>query len=336
MIHGDDSPRTIGVGRAGIGVIVSLTIAILSLILIICGTAYHSHIEKRSSTAKGTSMTFPVSNEEVTLKQIYTDKKKNVLVARLKVPSGANLPYRGSDYNVYLQSKSLKKYEKADILFGRISTDGDMVLVIPKPTDDIYSVFIENTKNLTSSGSPSGGSSSSSNDDAIDNQSSSESFSKAISNYEYQDDDGKGGTYSVNTGEDAISFRMTTKPAFNQSKYKPKVLNGNLLDKDNKFDFKEFYVEAFKKGIINDLTQRHDDANNIYNQHQSKLDELNDKIKDNPNDNDAIREKSNEQDKIEELENQKKELASQITRYQDKKYEDDLFENMQTEADVIN
>ena len=252
MIHGDDSPRTIGVGRAGIGVIVSLTIAILSLILIVFGTLYHSHIENRSSTAKGTSMTFPVSNEEVTLKQIYTDKKKNVLVARLKVPSGANLPYRGSDYNVYLQSDSLKKYEKADILFGRISTDGDMVLVIPKPTDDIYSVFIENTKNLTSSGSPSGGSSSSSNDDAIDNQSSSESFSKAISNYEYQDDDGKGGTYSVNTGEDAISFRMTTKPAFNQSKYKPKVLNGNLLDKDNKYDFKEFYVEAFKKGIIND------------------------------------------------------------------------------------
>ena len=73
-----------------------------------------------------------------------------------------------------------------------------------------------------------------------------------------------------------------------------------------------------------------------YEQVKSKLDELNDKIKDNPNDNDAIREKSNEQDKIEELENQKKELASQITRYQDKEYEDDLFENMQTEADVIN
>lgn len=332
MIHGDDSPRTIGVGRAGIGVIVSLTIAILSFLLIVSGTFWHSHIEKRSSTAKGTSMTFPVSNEEVTLKQLYTDKKKNVLVARLKVPSGANLPYRGSDYNVYLKSDSLEKYEKADVLFGRISTDGDMVLVIPKPTDDIYSVFIENTKNLTSSGGPSG----SSNDDTIDSQSSSESFSKAISNYEYQDDNGKGGTYSVNTGEDAISFRMTTKPAFNQSKYKPKVLNGNLLDKDNKFNFEEFYVEAFKKGIINDLTQRHDDVNNNYNQHQSKLDELNDKIKDNPNDNDAIREKSNEQDKIEELENQKKELASQITRYQDKEYEDDLFENMQTEADVVN
>lgn len=329
MIHGDDSPRTIGVGRAGIGVIVSLTIAILSLMLIVSGTFWHSHIEKRSSTAKGTSMTFPVSNEEVTLKQLYTDKKKNVLVARLKVPSGANLPYRGSDYNVYLKSKSLEKYEKADVLFGRISTDGDMVLVIPKPTDDIYSVFIENAKNLTSSGGSSGS-------DTIDIQSSSESFSKAISNYEYQDDDGKGGTYSVNTGEDAISFRMTTKPAFNQSKYKPKVLNGNLLDKDNKFNFKEFYVEAFKKGIINDLTQRHDDVNNTYSQHQSKLDELNDKIKDNPNDNDAIREKSNEQDKIEELENQKKELASQITRYQDKEYEDDLFENMQTEADVVN
>lgn len=329
MIHGDDSPRTIGVGRAGIGVIVSLTIAILSFLLIVSGAFWHSHIEKRSSTAKGTSMTFPVSNEEVTLKQLYTDKKKNVLVARLKVPSGANLPYRGSDYNVYLKSKSLEKYEKADVLFGRISTDGDMVLVIPKPTDDIYSVFIENTKNLTSSGGSSGS-------DTIDSQSSSESFSKAISNYEYQDDDGKGGTYSVNTGEDAISFRMTTKPAFNQSKYKPKVLNGNLLDKDNKFNFKEFYVEAFKKGIINDLTQRHDDVNNTYSQHQSKLDELNDKIKDNPNDNDAIREKSNEQDKIEELDNQKKELASQITRYQNKEYEDDLFENMQTEADVIN
>lgn len=329
MIHGDDSPRTIGVGRAGIGVIVSLTIAILSFLLIVSGAFWHSHIEKRSSTAKGTSMTFPVSNEEVTLKQLYTDKKKNVLVARLKVPSGANLPYRGSDYNVYLKSKSLEKYEKADVLFGRISTDGDMVLVIPKPTDDIYSVFIENTKNLTSSGGSSGS-------DTIDSQSSSESFSEAISNYEYQDDDGKGGTYSVNTGEDAISFRMTTKPAFNQSKYKPKVLNGNLLDKDNKFNFKEFYVEAFKKGIINDLTQRHDDVNNTYSQHQSKLDELNDKIKDNPNDNDAIREKSNEQDKIEELDNQKKELASQITRYQNKEYEDDLFENMQTEADVIN
>lgn len=333
MIYGDDSPRTLSVGRAGIAVIVSTAILILSIIGIFAGVFFHSHIEARSSTAKGTTMTFPVSNQEVTLKQLYTDKNKDVLVARLKVPSDASLPYRGSDYNVYLQSKSLKKYAKADILFGRISTDGDMFLVIPKPTDDVYSVFIENTKNLSAEAN-SGGSSST----GTEAQDTKKSFSKAISDYTYEDEDGKGGTYSVNTGEDAISFRMTTKPApfFDKSNYKPEVLNTNLMNKDNKFNFENFFNTAFKKKIINDLTQKHDNADQSYKYYQDKLDELDARIKDNPNDNDAIRQRSNDQDKADDFKNKRKEFAQQITDYQEANYSDEMFENMQTEAEVLN
>lgn len=319
----DNSPRTFLVAKWSVVLQICIYVLIASTIALVAGILYYSHVEKNSSTPKGTSLNFPVTNSQTKLKEIYTDKNKDVLIARLSVPNSSDLPYKGTDYNISIHAKSLLKYDKTDILFGRISTDGDMYLVIPKPKDQIYSVFIENTKAVTSGGTSYASSASGSQGNS--------SYSKAISDYEFEGNEGA--KYKTNQ-LDAVGFRITIDPAFNKKDYKPKVLDTDLLDGTN-FRFDRFYTHAFKNKIINDLKQRHSNLDTEYKDMKKKVDYLNDQVKENPDDTSAKQSQEEQQQKLETLESKRQELANKITEQQNEEYSSDMFENINKKADII-
>src|SRR5699024_8225508 len=113
------------------------------------GYLKYNKVAANSSFPIGSEIEFPVSKSKVELKNIYTDKNEHVMIIQLsEIENTSTLPYRGTDFRIFMHSKSLEQYEKVDILFGRMSTDGDLFLVIPKPTDDVYTLYILNTKDI--------------------------------------------------------------------------------------------------------------------------------------------------------------------------------------------
>lgn len=114
-------------------------------------TRYHI-VLKNSSTAIGTQLQFPRSQANVNIKNIYTDDQKNVMIVQLKVAdeSTTMLPSKGTSYTVYVGSKSLtaSHLKRITVLFGRMSTSGDMILILPHPQKEVYSFFIMNNQYL--------------------------------------------------------------------------------------------------------------------------------------------------------------------------------------------
>jgi len=319
----DKSPRTYNVARYSIIFQICSITFIIMILLMIGGRLYYGHIEKNSSTPKGTDLTFPVTNSKTQLKDIYTDKNKDVLIAKLSVPDSSELPFKGTDYKISMQSNSLLKYKNADILFGRVSTDGDMYLVIPKPKKEVYSVFIENTQAVTS-----GGTSYVDSGDQSDNE---KSYSKAISDYKFEGNQ----TAKYDTGQlDAVGFRITIDPAFNKKAYKPEVLDTDLLE-NNKFKFDRFYNYVYKKKIINDLKQKHENMNVNYNDKLKEKKNADEQAKENPDDTAAKSKQSSLENELDDLKNKKNNLAEKLTKEQSAEYDNDLFENINKKAEII-
>ena len=99
---------------------------------------------KNSQTPIGETLQFVRSGANVKVKNYYTDKAEDVIIATLEVQEGnSKLPTKASDYWVVTTSdiggRSIPTY------FGRMNTDGDFFIIIPYPKDQTYTVAIYNT-----------------------------------------------------------------------------------------------------------------------------------------------------------------------------------------------
>ena len=97
-----------------------------------------------SQTPIGESLQFARSGANITVKNYYTDKNQDVLIATLEVKEGnSKLPTKANDYWVVTTSdiggRSIPTY------FGRMNTDGDFFIIIPYPKEQTYTVAIYNT-----------------------------------------------------------------------------------------------------------------------------------------------------------------------------------------------
>lgn len=343
---------------------------VLALILIIIGSVwlsfslirYHK-VVTHSSTATGTTMTFQRSSADVKLQDVFTDRKKDVLVARLKIADGANtkLPYRGTDYRVFVSSKALKGYKETTVLFSRMSTDGTLIFVLPKPTKDVYSIFIMNTKflntdNITADDSASSNSSNSADDDDTDADDSDitdsgmtgstqtvqdqerakASITQALSNYKYRANDKTSTTYQVaDDYTDFIGFRLTIDPAFRTSKYLPHVLNTDLINSDNEFNYEAFYNLAYRDSAINANKARYKELQTKIDQVKQTQSELNSRLKDNPGDDDASTALQSVTKQLDDLNTAQLQITKKIEKYRSTKFSKQMFSHVQTKATVI-
>lgn len=338
-MFGDNSIRTKKISKNAISVMIATIMLFICIPWYLIGSHTYKQILARSSSPIGTTMTFNRSQAEVKISDIYTDKKKDVLIVRLAVDSAAQarLPYKGDDYKVYISSKSTNGLTSMPILFGRMSTDGDMFLIIPKPTDTVYSIFIQN-KNYIGDGQ------STSRTNVSDVADLSEdSVAAALSNYNYEENSKtkNQGTYQIASDDnDTISFRLTINPASKDTSFKPKVINADLLTSDKSgnisFDFEKFFNKVFKESALKSLKAQYQTLSDKKARYEKTLRDYQERYAENENDTVAKSQIEIEQNKLADLDNELETLADKISSYQKLKFNDSLFKNILTQAKIFN
>ena len=248
-LFGDNSKRTKTVQRYVITVIVSVAIFVLSIPMIFVGRSRYFTKVERSSTAIGTTLSFPKSNSQLTLRGLYTDKNSEVLVIRLH-PEGQNigsLPSKGTSYAVSISNKQLDTAKTYPILFDKVTLDGDFLLVIPNPNEDVYTIFIaNNVENLEITGDTTQSS-------AID---SSKSIQESIAGFEITDD---GVTQKTSSNSNVMSFRVALNPYLKGDEYKVTTLDETLV-KEGEFDVATAYTSIFIDPVTKNTTKLIEEA----------------------------------------------------------------------------
>ena len=239
---------------------------------------------KNSQTPIGETLQFARSGANVKVKNYYTDKAEDVIIATLEVQEGnSKLPTKASDYWVVTTSdiggRSIPTY------FGRMNTDGDFFIIIPYPKDQTYTVAIYNT-------TTSGGAVTSNGDQITIGQGTNSKIISDITSDLLR---------NVNTSQpqsvkqtDIIALNMTLKSSIQgDSKYAITTLDvDSLLSKEGDtvaFDFKKFYTLAYRDLAVTVAREK-------VNTYTDEIQALNDKLKEvretldrNPNDEVAIR-----------------------------------------------
>lgn len=334
----DDSVRTRAVTRPLVRTTLSLIGILIAIIWIPIALMQYGSVLEKSSTAIGSTLRFNRSDADVTLQNIYTDEKKDVLIARLKLSEEAqsNLPFKGTDFRVLIGSHSLKDVKEVSVLFGKMSTDGDMFLVIPKPAmDDVYTIFLLNEKYVANSlkdKSQLSAKTTDVSDDAIN-----KSLASTLSSFDVNMSKSKDAVTKVKSDAlDAIVFRLSMTPGINNEKYKPTVLKVPLLnDETHQFDFKAFFDEVFKKTAL-EISQK--EYNRLVSEKkliENTLAEAKAKLNVNEFDEVATRRVNDSNEKISQIDDELTKLAKEVNYYENLKYDDKLFSNLETKATVF-
>ena len=351
---------------------------VIGILWYIAGITRYHIVLKNSSTAIGTQLQFPRSQANVNIKNIYTDDQKNVLIVQLKVAdeSTTMLPSKGTSYTVYAGSKSLTAsgLKKITVLFGRMSTSGDMILILPHPQKEVYSFFIMNNQYLgfdsstadmvndgqdasddgQTSGDPDAGDDTT-DDSAGDSDSTkmtptqkknaiAAQMAEAMNNYNYQDAVNNSNSNATNGNnaytiksntQDIISFRVTNYPAIHNSMYEPKVIHHNLIKSNDEFDFKTFYDVVYKQSAINHLKQQSNQLQDQLNQIKTVKSEISSRLNVNPDDQQAATRMSQIKSSESSLAQQQLQIQAKIKKYRKNQFDSSLFTNLQTHARVV-
>lgn len=332
----DNSPRTRAISRPTWVTIAAFATIVVCLFWAMAGCNHYATIQKNSSTPIGSQIKFSRSGATMTLSGLYTDKNDDVLVARLTPDDKANqsLPYRGKDFTVFVQSKATDRYDELPVLFGKMGTDGDYMLVLPKPSNEVYSFVLVD---------------SSSQAKRIDRQKRSttsdadknESVARTLSDFNKQmmDTQAKdvGSSQSATaSGYDMAGLRMMMKPYADGPEYQPTRVNTELLNPATKeFNFEGFYQEVFVDAAVKSLTRDYNDleaqaaqAKEVAENEQIRLDA-------NPADEAAAKNLREAQRQAEDANRAKESKAEELTRYQTLDYDPGLFQNFQDKAIVV-
>lgn len=287
---------------------------------------------KNSQTPIGETLQFVRSGANVKVKNYYTDKAEDVIIATLEVQEGnSKLPTKASDYWVVTTSdiggRSIPTY------FGRMNTDGDFFIIIPYPKDQTYTVAIYNT-------TTSGGAVSSSGDQitigsGTNSKIVSDITSDLLKNVNKNQAQGVKQT-------DIIALNMTLKSSIQgDSKYAITTLDvDSLLSKEGDtvaFDFKKFYTLAYRDLAVTVAREK-------VNTYTDEIQALNDKLKEvretldrNPKDEVALRQQDSINASIETAQ-ENLEKANQTLNEIKKRfvYDDNTFSDYTTKMYSLN
>lgn len=337
-MFGDSSYRTKQVATSAIILFLLTVIGTACVILMMTGELYYRSVINSSSTAKGSTLTFERSDASIVLEDIYTTPEQDVLVARFSSDTSANLPFRGTDYRVFIESDSLSsRHEEMDIIFGRMSTDGDLFLVIPKPTKDIYSVFIMNTNYIPRSISVGDVSSSQLRDiEAQLSRQAEISITDALRTFNYTQATSSASSYRIEHDEmDMVSLRLTLDPASSEPQYAPFVVDAELIDDTNTFRFDNFFDTIFKNNALRLLEREHENIGVSISQNNRIIEHLEDLLTNNPNDANAQSSLAEARGNQSALRDRQVEVATRIVQIGDLSYDPSVFRDIQTKARII-
>lgn len=352
----DNAARTKVVRRYNYLFLGAVALLLAGVITLIGGIGNFNRAVAQSSSPIGTTLNFKRSSAITKIAGIYTDEAKSVLVVRIAPNSstdGLKLPYKGTDYTVYVASAATNSHvgEQVPVLFGRYSTNGDLFLVIPKPTTDVYTVYVMNrnfvnTSNLVdnSGSNPSklndktgkGNTTATTSTESLSDDEIEARLMESMNNFDYRGETGNKAIEVDSDLMDVIGFRVTLDPSFTTDDYVPKTLKGTLLDGDGNFDFKSFFEQVFKGSATSTIEDSYNDLTNQRKLLVTQTQELQERLSKNPNDKDSQSKFNQLNERIDTIDKQLSTLAEQYTSYSDVQYDPSLFTNLQDHANVIN
>lgn len=307
--------------------IILLSVFALSGGLYVNGIAKNYYLTKYSATTKGATSQFKKSRATATIKNYFVDGNKDTLIVTigLKENSSTPMPYNATEYVVAVNNKTYK--EDVPVLFGRMSTDGDLFLVIPKPKEAIYDIVIANRGYVDYSDT--GGNVTTKGLD-LDKK----SLTKLISENQTFRESGEENKRSEREQGDSIRFRVGIKTAIDDERYKPSILNVDSLLIENgdavSFDFETFWNIVYKQPLIDDTTKQIEQLTNQIGDLRNSAISLQERLDKNQQDETAQSELSKVQKAIDRAENDNLKLTELLGEYNDLEFNPADFSNYST------
>ena len=337
----DSSPRTKSIQRPFFAFVAAVLVIIIGFVWYISGNSRYSTILAQSSTPIGSTVAFSQSEAETTLSGIYEDRDGDVLIARLSLAADAHaaLPYQGDEYTVFVQSDAVSGFEEIPVLFGKVGTDGDLVLILPKPTEEVYTFIVVNNSYQATAALQSG-------PQRRDNLGVDPETSVVSALSQFQEDrssaesDNEDFSESANDAEsthDMAGFRVTTNPALDEDAYQPIRINQDLFDEQSgQFDFEQFFNTVYVNAATTQLTEEYNVLETRARQYRTVIDNLQVRLSSNPNDETAATQLRENQSTLKSIEDMQQDIASEMVTYETLSYDPSIFQNFQEKAIVIN
>lgn len=306
-----------------ISVIVGLTV--LSLGLYGYGVQVNNNLVNHSATKIGSTATFKRSDATATITNYYTDKERDVLIARISIDQSTTnpMPYRSTDYLVLQIQDGVST--QVPLIFGRVGTDGDLFVIIPNPEPDkVYKLAIINYNYL--------GNDVSVNTDSESVDLDSQSIAKALSNATdlTKSDDDSSSDSSVDT--DNVIFQFTLNPAVETKDYQAETLSVKSLWKTNKkgelvFNFEKYWELVYKQPLIESTQKRLQEISDTISKLQEQLQTAEDTLSENPKDEAALSKKSSLETQIKNQQEIQEEQSENLKNYRNLSFDEADFDD---------
>ncbi|WP_436962348.1 hypothetical protein [Staphylococcus shinii] len=254
-IFSDKDPRTKQSGRHTLTYLILLGGAIFCLLMTINGFKNMYHDTIRNTSKIGKELNFPLSETNLKLGAVYTDKAHDLTVVRLNYDNGSRniLPSNGADYDVLLKSKQ-KKNVKAT--YGILNPRGDGYIFIKGDMgDQPFVVGLRNKQTILANGAKANDDSSSDSSDLdsgkIENK--DELVDSITTPKQKKDSENKLVKWFTSDDEeqpdnDAFKFRI------NSHSKTTKVYDGSFLDNNGNIK----YDEVIKQMNRNETLKQYD------------------------------------------------------------------------------
>lgn len=342
-IGGDHDPRTKRDVKTLIICMLGFSLILASVISGVFFNHAYSNYKKNNTTELGTTLHFSKTDDaKVKINEVWTDKKREVTVAKLGYPSQTRklLSTKGKNYKIYMKAKGERP--KAQMAYGILGNEGDGYLFIKgKLKDQPYNIGIENTISLTTE------SSGKTNSDSLtsDNE---ENLETAISS---MNQDGSSNSWfnskADKQAENAKSKNDFIKFIINPYSKSTKVYKGSFLTPSGDIDYSKVVsqtsVDKSLNSIDKQIDKRKDNLDTLKTsktefEQRVKDEKKKDKKKDSKNkDNRTTDNEKNLEDVKKAIEEEKEgidDLQKERKQFEKADFNKDSFGEMQTKSKI--
>ncbi|HDM8575994.1 TPA: hypothetical protein P0P67_002608 [Staphylococcus aureus] len=342
-IGGDHDPRTKRDVKTLIICMLGFSLILASVISGVFFNHAYSNYKKNNTTELGTTLHFSKTDDaKVKINEVWTDKNRDVTVAKLGYPSQTRklLSTKGKNYKIYMKAKGERP--KAQMAYGILGNEGDGYLFIKgKLKDQPYNIGIENTISLTTE------SSGKTNSDSLtsDNE---ENLETAISS---MNQDGSSNSWfnskADKQAENAKSKNDFIKFIINPYSKSTKVYKGSFLTPSGDIDYSKVVsqtsVDKSLNSIDKQIDKRKDNLDTLKTsktefEQRVKDEKKKDKKKDSKNkDNRTTDNEKNLEDVKKAIEEEKEgidDLQKERKQFEKADFNKDSFGEMQTKSKI--
>ncbi|WP_150879535.1 flagellar biosynthesis protein FliS [Staphylococcus aureus] len=297
---------------------------VLGIIWFVQGKSAMNYEIKNNTTPIGTQLEFSKNEAKVNIKDVWTDKKRDVLVVKLGYTNGARkmLPTDGVNYNLTLLTNN-GKTPKLSGSYGMLGTEGDGYLFLKGDIDkEAYQLVIANQLQL-SSGSPD------SDTNTKGSEISGDSIEKELSKASFEEADDKGVLFNKFTGKDSepkfdnVNFRVN---GFSKS---TNVYDGSFLKQDGSIDYGKVVSKTSVDKAINRIDEKIKKSEDKLKTYEVSKEEYEKRVKKNKKDKDAKKSVEDVKKSIENEEEAIKELKESKRVYEESDFDKSDFGEMQ-------